>query len=282
MSRPTVLITGAAIRLGKATAEAFFARGCNLILHYNSSDNAAKKLQKNFNEKRCDSCEIIQADLSDSDNLMKLIDQSNQTFGRLDHLVNNASLFYPTPFYSTSFDDGHEQEQKSTIDKHLSCEIENQDLDTFLTVNYQSPAKLARLAYPLLKQQQGSIINLIDIYADAGLSKHTAYVTSKAALKQMTQIQAAEFAPKVRVNGVSPGAILWPDQDEENTNQESQDQASGLKSKDNGKTEILNNTASHKLGSPANIASTIVFLALEASYTTGSIIKVDSARRWYI
>ncbi|TQV87706.1 SDR family oxidoreductase [Aliikangiella coralliicola] len=258
MSQPTVLITGAAIRLGKATAEAFFARGCNLVLHYNNSQHSAKTLQQSFNQIRPKSCEIIQANLADIQSTQELIEQCEKTFGRLDHLVNNASLFYPTPFA-----------------QDFEYDANNQDLDILLDVNFKAPSRLARLAYPLLKQRHGSITNLIDIYADAGLSGHTAYVASKSALKQMTLNQAVEFAPNVRVNGVSPGAILWPDNDEKTP-------AATNDSEDTGKTEILKHTANKKLGSPTNIASTIVYLALDASYTTGSIIKVDSARRWYL
>lgn len=249
MLRPTVLITGAAVRLGKATAEALFARGCNLMLHYNQSADAAKGLMNDFNQQRSNSCEIIQADLNDINALKSLVKKTIQAFGHLTHLVNNASVFYPSAILE---------------------DANTKALNHFMKTNFFAPLKLIDFALPYLKKSQGSVTNLIDIYADAGLTEHTGYVASKSALLGATQELASQLSPSIRVNGVSPGAILWPPVDSSQPVSEDKQQ------------HILQNTALKCLGKPENIAATICYLALDAAYTTGSIIKVDGGRRWYI
>jgi len=252
MSRPTVLITGSAIRLGKSIAETFWERGCNLMLHYNQSSLAAKDLKRHFNQQRLNSCEIIQTDLDCSSQRHHLIEQTKTQFGRLDHLINNASIFYPTPIGS-------------------SCVNE---LNKLMLTNFIAPVSLAREAMLELKKTNGSIVNIIDIYADAGLVEHSLYVASKAALLAASKQLAIELAPEIRVNAISPGAILWPEQ----TKQPSQlEQSNQLKQKD-----ILEKTALKKLGHPSNIGSTVCYLALDAHYTTGSEIRVDGGRRLFI
>lgn len=269
MKRPTVLITGAAKRLGRATACAFVQRGCNVMLHYNHSIQAAESLQFELLSIYPKCCQIIQAELNHQDSLVKIVEDTLTHFGRLDHLVNNASIFYPTTFYPTTL--------QNDTEIHLS---------SFLQTNYVAPKKLALLAEPYIAKTKGSIVNLIDIYADAGLSEHTAYVASKSALKATTQEQAKQFSPKVRVNGISPGAILWPDatnfSDEKLAESSISVQTQQSLPSENKKDNILNNTALKRLGHPENIAATAVYLALDACYTTGSVINVDGGRRDYI
>lgn len=251
-NRPTVLITGAAVRLGKATAHEFFNRGCNLMLHYNQSQTAAKALRDSFNQKRPESCQIIQADLSKNSSHQQLISACLKSFSRLDHLINNASVFYPTPISSSRSD----------------------TLLAFLTTNWQTPVSLIKQAQSELKKRQGSVVNLIDIYAQRGLSEHCFYVASKSALLASTRKLAFDLSPEIRVNGVSPGAILWPTPDS------SKDVIDNTeKSK---RQAIIQNTAIKKLGDAENIAKTISYLALDASYTTGSVVNVDGGRNDYI
>ena len=252
MTRPTVLVTGAAVRLGQAIAEKLFDRGCNLVLHYNQSAVTAKALVQSFNDRRADSCDSIGANLEHPDEYQRLIQFCLQRFGRLDHLVNNASIFYPTPMDSAS----------------------TTTLAQFLRVNFRAPLALARCAADALATHQGSIVNLLDIYADAGLAGHSFYVASKSALQAATRQLALELAPKVRVNAVSPGAILWPSQENAEIS------ASG--NNQQRKRAIVENSALKKSGSPSDIAETTAFLALDASYSTGSIIYVDGGRRFYI
>lgn len=254
MSRPTILITGAAVRLGKATAQALFARDCNLMLHYNQSASAAKALMDSFNQERANSCQIIQADLNNNNDLKQIVDMTVDIFGGLTHLVNNASIFYPVPILDS----------------------EPNTLNDFMKTNFFAPLKLAELAYPYLKRSRGSIVNLTDIYAEAGLTEHTSYVASKAALLGASQELAYKLAPEVRVNCVSPGAILWPSEDS------SQVDILDKQITTDKQKHILENTALKHLGKPDNIAATVCYLALDAIYTTGSVIKVDGGRRWYI
>lgn len=250
MIHPTALITGAAVRLGKSIAQAFFENDCNLMLHYNQSEVAAQKLCDTFNHQRKNSCHLIQADLSKKSEREKVITACINQYGRLDHLVNNAATFYPTPLF----------------------ESDESQLNQFMQINFLAPLHLIQQVVPYLKKQKGSVTNIIDIYAEAGLEEHFAYVAAKAALQQVTQQLAAELAPEIRVNGVSPGAILWPE-----------NLAEGLSDDQIIKQNvILENTALKSLGEPENIAATVSYLALKASYTTGSIIKVDGGRRWYI
>lgn len=246
--KPTVLITGAAKRLGRATALAFAKQGFNIAIHFNHSEIEAKKLQQKIEKQHPVECATFQSDLTENKTAEKLIDACISYFGQLDHLINNASIFYPTPFLMT----------------------ENEHITDFINVNCITPTNLAYCAYPYLKKTKGSIVNLIDIYADAGLLEHTPYVAAKSAFKAATQSQALEFAPDVRVNGVSPGAIMWPDQSVKSAEEE-------LKQK-----EILERTSLKTLGDPKDIAATVCFLALQAHYTTGSVIRVDGGRRDFI
>jgi len=252
MTRPTVLITGAALRLGQAIAEKLFERGCNLVLHYNQSADAAKALAQGFNDSRADSCASIKADLEQPAESSRIIQFCLQRFGRLNHLINNASIFYPSP-----------------IDQAAAS-----NLTQFLRVNCGAPVALARSAAQALAKQRGSIVNLLDIYADAGLANHSFYVASKAALQSATRQLALELAPEIRVNAVSPGAILWPSL--EGT------ELSTTGSAQQKKNAIIENSALKKIGSPSDIAETTAFLALDASYSTGSVIRVDGGRRFYI
>ncbi|WP_444997220.1 SDR family oxidoreductase [Aliikangiella sp. IMCC44359] len=277
MKRTTVLITGSAKRLGRATAHAFVQRGCHVMLHYNHSTQAAKSLQQELLSISPRACQLIQSDLNQPDALTKLIDATLNAFGQLDHLINNASIFYPTPLFKN-----HTEENIETKETEL-------ELSQFLLTNYFVPKKLSLLAAPYLTKTNGSITNLIDIYADTGLKDHTAYVAAKSALKAMTVELAQIFAPQIRVNGVSPGAILWPDS-EGSLNEEKEALSKSLQPSptsiagpnEKQKVDILNNTSLKRLGKPENIAATITYLALDANYTTGSIINVDGGRRDYI
>jgi len=245
MSQPTVLITGASKRIGQAIAIAFAKRGCNLAIHYNHSHLEAEKLQQTILKHYPVKCEIMQGQLGDSETYEMLIQKCASCFGGLDYLVNNASIFFPTPI----------------------MQAESDQFDNFIKVNSLAPLKLSLHALPMLKQTKGAIVNLIDIYADAGLTDHTFYVASKACLNELTKALALECAPEVRVNGVSPGAILWPEQENQMTL---------------GQQKILDATATKQLGTPEAIAATVVFLALDAHYITGSTINVDGGRRDYI
>jgi len=240
------LITGAAHRLGKSIAMELHQKEIDIAIHCSQSIPAANLLKDKLNQIRPQSAQVFPCDLIESTNAALLIEQINNQFGRLDYLVNNASIFYPTP-----------------IEQYQDLQLE-----AFLQINFFQPVKLAQAAFPLLKKEVGSIVNLIDIYAQAGLENHTSYVASKTGLLEATKSLAVELSPEVRVNGVSPGAILWPDLNDS--------------SDDCHQQKIIENTALKRRGSPQDISKTVAYLLTEASYSTGSVINVDGGRRLYI
>jgi pteridine reductase len=255
--RPCIIITGAAKRIGKATAIQLVNSGCNLVLHYHRSVKAAAELKAELDAISANSCVLVGADLNDFSTHPAIIQSAIEHYGRLDGLVNNASLFYPTPILN--------DEAEQTKVSQEPAELLQQ-----LRLNWQAPYNLAKLASQNFTQCKGAIVNLIDIYAQRGLAKHSIYVASKAALQDSTRTLALKLAPKIRVNGVAPGAILWPEQ----TTISPQMQAV--------QNQILANSALKQLGTPQQIASTIEFLLLNGGYITGQTISVDGGRKDYI
>ena len=240
MNGKTALITGAAKRVGAQIARTLHDAGYDIIIHYRSSEQAAKNLCKELNEERHDSANCLQADLDETEKLSSVIEQAANFWGRLDLLVNNASTFYPTPVGSIT--------------------IENWE-DLFNS-NLKAPLFLSQAAIPYLKANNGSIVNMVDIHAVRPMRKHPVYCSAKAGLAMLTQSLAKELGPDIRVNGVAPGAILWPDNDMNNET----------------KNLILERTALKRPGNPEDIAKAVLFLARDADYITGQIIPVDGGR----
>ena len=237
-STPVVLITGAAHRLGAHTARHLHQRGWNLVIHYRSREADANALRDELNNIRQESAVAIQADLAAPDQIELLARKAVSTWARLDGLVNNASVFYPNPTHDAS----------------------PGDWDAIMNTNLRAPFFLGQACLPALKQSQGAIVNLIDIYSQRPLADHPLYCSSKSGLASLTLSWAKDLAPEVRVNGVSPGAILWPEQGQEN------------------QQDILDATALGRAGDPDDIAATVAWLALEAPYITGQILAVDGGR----
>jgi pteridine reductase len=234
------LITGAAHRIGAAIARTLHTAGMDLVLHYRRSAQAAEELQQELQAVRRDSVKLIQADLHDMAALPRLISAADQFRGRLDLLVNNASSFYPTPLAKAG-------------------EVAWDDL---IGSNLKAPFFLAKMAAPLLKASGGCIINLVDIHAERPLKDHPIYSIAKAGNAMLVKSLARELGPEIRVNGVAPGAILWPEQGVSEAEQH----------------EILSRTALQRAGSPEDIAKTLLFLVRDAHYITGQIIAVDGGR----
>ena len=237
----SVLVTGAANRLGAQIARTLHQNGANLIIHYRASADEAEALSAELNQLRDDSAIALGADLSSVTELEELADNAISAFEGLHILVNNASSFYPTKF----------------------GEIDQQAWDDLTASNYRAPLFLSQECYPALKQSSGCIINLIDIYASLPLKHHSVYCSAKAANQMLVKSLALELAPEVRVNGISPGAILWPT--EETSNQQ------------NYKKALLEQVPLKRLGTPQAIADTVLFLATN-DYVTGEIIRVDGGR----
>lgn len=236
----TILITGGAKRIGQQIARTLHNTGHNVMVHYRSSAGAAHQLIDELNADRPDSAAAVQGDLLDVACIPSILEQTIETFGQLDCLINNASTFYPTPI-----------------------ELINTEFwDDLMGSNLKAPAFMVKSAAPLLRQSNGSIINIVDIYARKPLANHPVYCAAKAGLEMLTKSLASDLAPEIRVNAVSPGAILWP---ESNTHVPSQ-------------TELLAKIPLQRLGEPSDIANLVRFLIDEGSYITGQTIAVDGGR----
>ena len=235
----TALVTGAAKRLGAAIARALHAEGMNLLLHYNTSEADAQALCKELNAARADSAAIAQADLANVAGLESLVKAGLQWDG-LDVLVNNASTFKPTPLGQVGED----------------------DWDELMASNLKAPFFLAQAAAVHLRKNHGSIVNLVDIHARRPLRDHAVYCAAKAGLAMLTLSLARDLGPEVRVNGVAPGPVLWPEK--------------GLDAA--LKKSILEATALKRKGSPEDVAGAVLYLVRDAGYVTGQIIAVDGGR----
>ena len=234
-----VLITGAAHRIGATTARYLHEAGFNIILHYLSSRSPAQALQKELNGKRENSVVLVQADLCANNALNALAKEAYNAWQRLDVLINNASTFYRTPIGSAN-------------DQHW---------DDLFGTNVKAPFFLAQAAAPFLRKTHGCIINMVDIHARRPLKEYSIYSMAKAALETMTKALARELGPEIRVNGVAPGAILWPDNIDEVTKQ-----------------RIVSKTFLKRKGEPEDIAKAIRFIIEDAPYMTGQIISIDGGR----
>ena len=221
-------------------ARRLHAEGMDLVLHYRSSEAAARELRTELESARAHSVMLLRADLHDCGGFAPLLARIRGFRNRLDLLVNNASSFYPTPFGEAT-------------------EAQWEDL---IGSNLKGPFFLAREAAGLLRESRGCIVNLVDIHAERPLKEHPVYSIAKAGNAMMVKSLARELGPEVRVNGIAPGAILWPEQE----------------LSDGAKDEIVSRTALQRAGSPEDIARTLVFLVRDADYITGQIIAVDGGR----
>lgn len=237
----TALVTGGAARIGAAVATALHQRGCRVLVHCNSNLEGANALVATLNQDRPGSAAAASADLSTMSGVNQLIAACLQFSATLDVLVNNAARFYPTAIGET----------------------QAFEWDDLINSNLRGPYFLSQGVLPALRATgSGVIINILDVHAQRPMQGHAAYCISKAGLAMMTLALARELGPEVRVNGVSPGAILWPER--------GADEAA--------KNAILQRTALHRLGDPADIASAVTYLALDAPYVTGQILAVDGGR----
>ncbi|QSA99184.1 pteridine reductase [Methylococcus sp. EFPC2] len=240
MPPKNILITGAARRIGAAIACELHAAGHNLILHYGRSRDEAEALAEELNRMRRNSAMPLQADLVNIASLPALVEAAVGRWGGLDALVNNASSFFPTPLGTVS----------------------ETQWDELLGSNLKAPFFLSQAAALHLRDRKGVIVNLIDIHAERGLKDYPVYSLAKAALAAMTKSLAKELAPEIRVNGVAPGAILWPEHD-----------------MDEGKqADILARIPLQRPGAPRDIALAVRFFIDQAPYVTGQILAVDGGR----
>ena len=242
MLNKTVLITGAAKRIGAAIAEHLHRAGMNVIIHYNTSAKEAHELVRKLNGIKHDSAITVQANLEHKEYYNALIDASLGFKGGIDVLINNASAFYPTPLNM----------------------LDDEQWNSIINTNLKAPLYLSQLASKSLRKNKGCIINIADIHANRPLANHSIYSISKAGLLMLTQSLAKELAPNIRVNAISPGAITWPEQIE-----------------DEDKRTILDQTVLKRLGSTEDINKAVMFLIKDSDYITGQILNIDGGRTLY-
>ena len=233
----TALITGGAARIGAQIAKTLHNNDFNIIIHCNQSIDKAQLLCDELNLLKEKSAKVIVGNLNNIDSINTIV----ESIESIDLLVNNASVFYPL-----------------SVD-----ESDSENWDNILDVNLKAPFFLSKGLSQKLNSSEGSIINIIDIHADRPLKKHSVYNISKAGLKMLTLTLAKELAPSIRVNGVSPGSILWPQE--------------GAEISELDKSIMLERIALKRQGSPQDIADTVLFLA-NSNYLTGQIINVDGGR----
>ncbi len=242
LNSKTVLITGAARRIGRAIAVHLHAAGANIVVHYRNNGATAADLAAQLNSLRPDSAFAVAADLCRLPELERLAHAARERFGRIDALVNNASSFYPTPLGS----------------------VDLQTWNDIVGSNFQAPFFLAQILAPDLRAACGAIVNIVDIHAEKPLAGYPLYCATKGALLTLTRALAIELAPEIRVNAVSPGAILWPED--------------GHLFSDDERRSIVEHSLLKREGSAEDIARTVHFLLDDAPYITGQILNVDGGR----
>jgi len=238
--RPVALVTGAARRVGATIARTLHAAGYDVALHYRHSADDAHALAEVLQGQRPDSVQLLQADLADIAALPALVDAVLDRHGRLDALVNNASAFHPTPL----------------------GEATPAQWDNLFASNAQAPFFLSQAAVPALREARGGIVNLLDIYAERPLANHALYCMAKAALAAMTRSLALDLAPEVRVNGVAPGAVMWPADGKPYDDQQA----------------LLARTPLQRAGTPEDVAAAVLWLLRDAPFVTGQVLRVDGGR----
>lgn len=239
MTSKVVLITGAAQRIGAAIARKLHQHNWDIAIHYRQSAKTAAALAAGLNASRKDSALLLQADLLEPSAYAALIEQAYHWKKHLDALINNASAFYPTPINAASLE----------------------QWEDLIGTNMKAPFFLAQQARQYLRDSHGAIINLTDIHADRPLRDHAIYCAAKAGLLMLTRALAQELAPAIRVNAISPGAILWPE-----------DMSASIQK------QTLSRIPLQKTGTPADIANAVRYLLEEADYVTGQVLAVDGGR----
>jgi pteridine reductase len=236
-----VLVTGGAKRVGAAIVRRLHREGASVMLHYRGSEREANALRSELNAARANSVALVQADLLDLAGLSEIVRNAVNRFDRIDALVNNASAFFPTPV----------------------GEMTPATWESLIGANLRAPLFLSQAAAPHLKKTNGAIVNITDIHAERPLKNYVIYSIAKAGLAGLTRSLARELGPEVRVNGVAPGPIAWPEDG-------SFDEVA--------RQRVISNTILRRTGDPDDVARAVYYLIAEAPYVTGQIIAVDGGR----
>lgn len=236
------LVTGAAQRIGGEIVRELHGAGFDIALHYRRSAGAAKSLEDELNATRPGSCRLFQADLAVAGERRQMVDELVSAYGKLDLLVNNASGFEPTPI--------------------AACTVA--EFDAMIDSNLKGPYFLIQALLPMLQTAKGSIVNILDAHVEHPLPDFNAYCAAKAGLASLTRSLAVELGPDIRVNGVAPGAILWPE--------------GGEAYDDAMRRGTVERTPLRRTGEPSDIARTVRFLACNAPFISGQVITVDGGK----
>lgn len=246
MSEHVALITGGGRRIGAEIARQLHQQGYRVIIHYLRSVSDASQLTSELNRIRPNSAVSLKADISKLTELEELAQHCIETWGRLDVLINNASSYYPTEF----------------------GKVTEQQWEDLISSNAKAPFFLSQLLSAELKRRQGCIVNIVDIHAERPALEYSPYTIAKAGNAMMIKSLARELAPEVRVNGISPGVIIWPEKQAEHSEKEKQ--------------RILEQVPLNREGSAEDIARTVLFFVKSAPYITGQILAVDGGRSIYL
>ena len=238
MAEAVALVTGAGRRVGARIARELHAAGMSVAVHCHRSREEAERLRAALEAARPGSAAVVAADLLEPGAADAVVAAAAECWGRLDVLVNNASTFYPTPVGEVT-----EAEWRDLVGSNLAA-----------------PFFLAQAAAPLLRAARGCIVNITDVYAHRPLAGHPVYSAAKAGLVMLTRALALELGPDVRVNSISPGAGLWPEND------------------DPDRERIIEEIALKRSGDPGDIARAALFLVRDAPYVTGHDLAVDGGR----
>ena len=240
----SAIVTGGARRVGAAISRRLHAAGASVLVHYRDSEAEANALAAELNGQRAKSAAIVKAELLAPIAPRALVSAALQAFGRLDLLVNNASSFFPVPL----------------------GELEASHWEELIGSNLRAPLFICQECAPQLARHEGAIVNIVDIHAERPLKGYPLYSIAKAGLAALTRALALELAPAVRVNGVAPGAIAWPEDGQ---------------FPDDERGRIVATTPLGRVGSPVDIAQAVHFLAC-APFVTGQIVAVDGGRSIYL
>jgi pteridine reductase len=238
-AEPVALVTGGAHRIGAAIVRALHAAGMKVVIHYRTSAAEAEALEAELENARAKSVVLAGGDLCDKEFPVELVQTAIRHFGRLDLLINNASSFYPTLLGKTSA----------------------AQFDDLIGTNLKAPYFLAQEAAGALTSAKGGIINIADLYADRPMKSYPVYSAAKAALVSLTRSLARELAPAVRVNAIAPGAILWPEDNDEEA-----------------RHQLIARTPLERMGTLRDIQSAVLFLSRDATFITGQVLYIDGGR----
>ncbi len=243
LQNEVIVITGGAVRLGRAIALECARAGAKIAITYNHSASEAAQTVDDLNAINPDSAAAFQAELTDTKVLSQLPSKVLSHFGAVTALVNNAAIFQRTPFEETDA-----QDWEAAFDAHVNT-------------NLKAPYMLCRyFGEVFLQQEKGSIVNIADIHAQRPLKNYTPYCISKAGVVTLTQSLAKALAPHVRVNCIAPGTILLPSQ----TQGEADDEET-----------LRERVPMKRLGTPEEIAQSVEFLLGGPKFITGHILTVD-------